>query len=98
MAPDITPDEIRDEERRARRVRRIADFTCLVISQHRMVRSEAEALVGVARASILELFPGRESTYELLYAPRFRRIVDECCVKDSDPRGVVVPFPRRFSP
>jgi hypothetical protein len=91
--------EIQEERRRARHVRMIADFTCAVIMQSRMVRSEAEGLVLAARTRILELFPGREDTYELLYAPRFRRILDEFAVPDPvGQKRRVLPFPRRPTP
>ncbi len=87
-----TREEIQDEDRRARRARMIVDFTANVIMQSGMRRSEAEALVQAARAAVLELFPGREQTYELLYAGRFRRLLDEFTRPDP-PDGAVVPFP-----
>lgn len=91
-----TREEIQDEDRRARRARMIVDFTANVIMQSGMRRSEAEALVQAARAAVLELFPGREQTYELLYAGRFRRLLDEFTrpdPPDSGAGGGVVPFP-----
>ncbi len=30
-----------------------------------------------ARQAALNLFPGKEDVYELIYAPRFRRIIKE---------------------
>jgi hypothetical protein len=91
-----TREEIQDERRRERHVRLIADFTCTVIMQTRMARTDAEGLVQAARSRILELFPGREETYELLYAPRFRRILDEFAGPNAeDPRGRVITFPGR---
>jgi hypothetical protein len=99
MPPEAEPADIQDERRRARRVRMIADFTCAVIMQSRMARSEAEALIVAARARILELFPGREDTYELLYASRFRRILDEFALPDlADQKGRVLRFARRRTP
>lgn len=88
-----TREEIEDEARRARRVRRIVDITSNLIMQSAMRRSEAEALVGAARRQVLELFPGRDETYDIVYAPRFRRLVDEFTLPDP-PLGVVVPFPQ----
>lgn len=91
-----TREEIQDEDRRARRARMIVDFTANVIMQSGMRRSEAEALVQAARAAVLELFPGREQTYELLYAGRFRRLLDEFTrpdPPDSGSGGGVVPLP-----
>ena len=88
-----TREEIEDEARRARRVRRIVDITSNLIMQSAMKRSEAEALVGANRRQVLELFPGRDETFDIVYAPRFRRLVDEFTLPDP-PRAVVVPFPQ----
>lgn len=72
-----TREEIEDERRRARRVRHIVDLTCAMIAQGRMPRGDAERLVEAARDRILDLFPGRDETYEIVCAPRFRRVIDE---------------------
>ena len=69
--------EIEDEARRAHHVRFIVDFASSVIMQSSMQRAEAEALVNAARRRVLELFTGREETFEILYARRFRRLMDE---------------------
>ena len=92
-----TREEIENERLRARRVRQIVDFTCAMIAQSQMLRRDAEALVGAARERILELFPGGEQTYEIVCAPRFRRILDEFTRPGSEPRrGAVLAFPSRL--
>ncbi len=93
-----TREEIEDDQRRARRVRQIVDFTCAMIAQGHLPRHDAEALVTAARARILELFPGREQTYEIVCAPRFRRILEEFTRPEPpDRRGVVLAFRARSS-
>ena len=85
---------IREEQRRVRRVQAIAHVTTSLLMQARLSRTDGEALVAYARERILELFPGRDETYEILYGRRFRRLVDECT--DTDRPGgpaVVIPFP-----
>ncbi len=72
-----TVQELQEEERRIRYVRFIVDFTSSVIMQGTLPRREAEAMVSAARARILELFPGGEHTYELVYSRRFRRLLEE---------------------
>ncbi len=72
-----TVQELQEEERRIRYVRFIVDFTSSVIMQGTLPRREAEAMVSAARARILELFPGGERTYELVYSRRFRRLLEE---------------------
>ena len=68
---------VAEEERRLRQLRMTVDLTCSVIMQGRLSRSEAEELVAAARRRALQLFPDKEETYELILAPRFRRLVDE---------------------
>ncbi len=93
-----TREEIEDEQRRARRVRQIVDFTCAMIAQGQLPRQDAEELVDAARDRILELFPGGEQTYEIVCAPRFRRMLEEFTRPDPDARrGVVLAFPARSS-
>ena len=87
-------DLIADEARRARKVRQVVDIATAFILQSAMSRSEAEAVVAHAREVILQLFPDGEETYEVVYARRFRRLIDECTSAiDLQARGVVIPFP-----
>jgi hypothetical protein len=98
MTDEPTREQIEDERRRARRVRLIVDFTCAMIAQGRLARGEAEQLIETARVRILELFPGREQTYEIIYAPRFRRFLNEFTRSDPEPpRRVILPFRAKSS-
>ena len=72
------PDAIRDEASRARRAQRIADVTCALLAQSPGLRpGEAIRLMAAARRAVLLLFPGRGETFDLLYRPRFLRILSE---------------------
>ena len=89
-----TAEQLADEDRRARKLRHIVDLATLLLMQSNMTRTEAEAFVRVIRERILTLFPDGESAYEIIYAPRFRRLVDQyAAVLSSERRGVVIPFP-----
>jgi hypothetical protein len=66
-----------EEGRRLRQLRMVVDFTSSVLMQARLPRDEAEALVAAARGRILDLFPDKQTTYELILAPRFARLLDE---------------------
>jgi hypothetical protein len=81
-----------EEGRRVRRLRMVVDLTSNVIMQGRLSRPEAEELIAAARVRILDLFPDKESTYELILAPRFARLMDEFA-RPAPAR--VVPFRRR---
>ena len=75
-APD--PALIREEASRARQAQRIADVTCALLAQSPGLRpGEALRLMAGARRAVLELFPGRGETFDLLYRPRFLRILSE---------------------
>ena len=88
-----TPEQLADEAARARKVRQLVDITTTLITQSAMTRADAETVVEAIRERILELFPDGEQTYELIYAPRFRRIIDEFTRVEAPTRGVVIPFP-----
>lgn len=93
-----TREDFEDERRRARRVRLIVDITCAWIAQERPDRQVAQRLVETARAQILELFPGSDETYEIVYARRFNRFLEEFTRPATDPPSDrVVAFPARSS-
>lgn len=73
-----TPDEIAEERRRLRWVRILADLTVSVLyQQHDLQLSEAMQLVSNTRRAMLNMFPGKEHAYDLLYRPRFDRAIAE---------------------
>ena len=88
-----TPEELADEARRARKMRQIVDIATNLLMQSDMTHQDAVALVRGVRKWILELFPGGADTYELIYAPRFTRLIREFArAPDAACRGVVIPF------
>jgi hypothetical protein len=88
-----SPEQLADEARRAQKVRQVVDIATNLIMQASMTRQEAEGLVAAVRQRILVLFPDGEQTYEIIYAPRFRRLIDEFTLPSSRRSGVVLPFP-----
>ncbi len=81
------------EVKAARQLRMVVDLTTAVLVQGRLSRAEAEELVAAARKRALELFPDKESTYEIVLAPRFARLMDEFV--GPAPRPGVLPFRSR---
>lgn len=73
----VDREALQEENRRIRRLRRLVDFTIAVILQGSYDRREAESMVEGVRKTALELFPGKESTFELVYRPRFERVLRE---------------------
>ncbi|HEX9190359.1 MAG TPA: hypothetical protein VGB87_25000 [Vicinamibacteria bacterium] len=77
MGEDADPRDVVEEQRRADRLRRIVDVACALLQQGRFSRAEAEAIVAQARVRAVELFPGKGDVFDLVLAPRFRRILEE---------------------
>ena len=73
----VTPDAIREEERRLRYLRTLVDLAANVIMQGRLARWEARKLVEATRRQVLLLFPDKSETYDLIYRPRFERLILE---------------------
>lgn len=76
--PSATPEEIAAETRKVRRLQLMMDLVMSVISQNdAMTVEEASELVASARRAALNLFPGKELAYDLIYRPRFQRLMAE---------------------
>jgi hypothetical protein len=73
-----TPEEIAAEARKVRRLQLMMDLVMSVISQNdAMTVEEASELIASARRAALSLFPGKELAYDLIYRPRFQRLMAE---------------------
>jgi hypothetical protein len=66
-----------EEERRIRRLRRLVDFSLAVIAQSSLSLDEAERIAQGVRQQACSLFPDKRETFELIYIPRFRRLIAE---------------------
>ncbi|HYM12441.1 MAG TPA: hypothetical protein VEU62_17015 [Bryobacterales bacterium] len=76
--PPATPEEIAAEARLVRRLQLMMDLVMSVISQNdAMSVEEASELIASARRAALNLFPGKELAYDLIYRPRFQRLMAE---------------------
>ena len=65
------------EERRVRRLSRAMDVAAALLWQVDLTLEEAQDVVGHAKRTALQLFPGKEETFDLIYGSRFRRILVE---------------------
>ena len=65
------------EERRMRQLRLLVDTSTAVLRIRPLTRPEAEAVVDALRRQVLALFPDKEATFDLIYTPRFRRLIAE---------------------
>ena len=68
---------IREEEKKMRRLRYIVDLTEAVLMQSNLTLRESQELMDQTKKAALVLFPDKESVYDLIYMPRFKRIIEE---------------------
>jgi hypothetical protein len=69
--------EIREENRKVRRLQIVVDLVSNVIRQSDLPIEEALEMVASTRRYALQLFPDKGFTYDLIYQPRFRRLLSE---------------------
>jgi len=72
-----TPEELEQEEKKMRKLRILVDFTTAVLYQGKLSLPEMIQLVKATRQNVLELFPDKGDTFDLIYKPRFERIIKE---------------------
>jgi hypothetical protein len=66
---------IREETRRLRRLQLAVRLVMNIISQGNLPFEEASEMVAATRRVALNLFPGKEQAYDLLYQPRLQRLL-----------------------
>jgi hypothetical protein len=69
--------EVKEENRKIRYLRFLVDFSILSIQQDDLLLQEALQLAEDVKKAACGLFPGKEETFELIYRPRFNRVIQE---------------------
>jgi hypothetical protein len=77
MKAEIGEKEVREENRKIRYLRFLVDFSILSIQQDNLFFDEAQGIVENVKRAACSLFPGKEETFELIYRPRFNRVIEE---------------------
>lgn len=72
-----TEAEILEENRKVRRLQIVVGLVMQTIRQSDMPVEEASELVAATRQFALKLFPDKGPTYDLIYQPRFQRLLTE---------------------
>ena len=73
----MNDDLVKEEEKNMRRLRWIVDLTQATLMQSDLTLHESLALMNNTKKAALYLFPDKEFVYDLIYTPRFQRILDE---------------------
>jgi hypothetical protein len=67
-----------EEDRRMRLLKFVVDLNQAILTQQvDLTIREAFQIMRDTRQAVLNLFPDKEGAFELIYAPRFRRIIKE---------------------
>jgi len=69
--------EIQEEEEKLRRLRTIILLATTVIRQGNLPLEELEKFLESIRNAALILFPEKGEVYDLIYKPRFKRLISE---------------------
>lgn len=70
-------DDLIEEEKKLRRLRFIVDFALNFIRTQNITHDEAIKIVEGVKKHAIKLFPGKEDAFDIIYAPRFKRVLNE---------------------
>jgi hypothetical protein len=71
-----TQEQIDEESRRIRRLRILVRLTIESIAGGDLSAEEAAGMVAATRRVALEMFPGKERAFDLIYKPQFQRVMN----------------------
>jgi hypothetical protein len=69
--------EIKEENRKIRFLRFLVDFSLQTIQKEDLSLEEMLRIIEDVKRAACNLFPGKEETFELIYRPRFNRVIQE---------------------
>jgi hypothetical protein len=76
--PDQTPEELKEEGRKIRRLQMVVNMVTQVIAQdHTVTVEQASEMVADTRRVALSMFPDKELAFNLIYWPRLQRLMRE---------------------
>ncbi|RPJ53134.1 MAG: hypothetical protein EHM24_33300 [Acidobacteria bacterium] len=71
----LRSEELQDEDRRIRQLQVAVALAQSVIAQTEIPLGQAWEMVAATRRAALGLFPGKELAFDLIYLPRFLRLL-----------------------
>jgi hypothetical protein len=76
--PAMSPTEIAEEQKLIRRLQFMMNLVLQTIAQDgSLTIDEASQMIADARKAALAMFPGKELAYDLIWRPRFQRLMRE---------------------
>jgi len=76
--PNSDPEALAEEQKRLRRLQFMMNMVIQTIAQDRTLTvDEASQMIADSRKAALGMFPGKELAYDLIWKPRFQRLMRE---------------------
>jgi hypothetical protein len=74
----LSPEEVAEEQKLIRRMQMMMNMVMQVIAQDATLSvDEASQMIADSRKAALAMFPGKELAYDLIWKPRFQRLMRE---------------------
>ena len=74
----LTPEEQAEEQKLIRRLQMMMNMVMQVIAQDgSLTIDDASQMIADSRKAALAMFPGKELAYDLIWRPRFQRLMRE---------------------
>jgi len=70
-------EEFFEEEKKLKRLRAIVDFAIEHIKNQNITHDEAIRIIEGVKKYALKLFPEKEEAFDIIYIPRFKRLLNE---------------------
>ena len=70
-------EEVLEENHKVRRLQIVVNLVLNVVAQTDIPIEEASELVACTRQFALDLFPDKELAYDIIYQPKFKRLLAE---------------------
>jgi len=77
LEKNMEKDLLEEEDKKIRWLRFLVDLAQATLMQSNLTLREAFDIVDDTKRAALNLFPGKEQVYDLVYGPRFQRIIAE---------------------
>ena len=78
VMPPMTAEERAEEQKLIRRLQMMMNMVMQVISQDgTLTIDDASQMIADSRKAALAMFPGKELAYDLIWKPRFQRLMRE---------------------
>lgn len=71
-----TQEQIDEESRQLRRLRILVRLTMETIADGELSAEEAAGMIAATRRAALDMFPGKERAFDLIYRPQFQRLMN----------------------